>query len=73
TTVTWAPVAGASAYRVVWRRNDSQAWQEQRTVTGATTTILKDVPVDDHFVGVAAVGADGSESLVTFAGRPPRR
>lgn len=73
TTVTWAPVPGATAYKIVWRRNDNQGWQSARTVTGATTTLLKDVPVDDHFVGVAAVAADGSESLVTFAGRAPRR
>ncbi len=73
TTVTWAPVPGATAYKVVWRRNDGQSWQDARTITGATTTVLKEVPVDDHFVGVAAVGADGSESLVTFAGRAPRR
>lgn len=73
TTVTWAPVPGATGYKVVWRRNDAQTWQDARTVSGATTTLLKDVPVDDHFVGVAAVAADGSESLVTFAGRAPRR
>ena len=34
---------------------------------------LSEVPVDDHFVGVSAVSADGAESLVTFAGRAPRR
>jgi len=73
TTVTWPAVAGATAYKVQWRRTDSQAWQGSRTVTGATTTVLADVPVDDHFVGVSALAADGAESLVTFAGRAPRR
>ncbi|MHA6722423.1 M20/M25/M40 family metallo-hydrolase [Sphingomonas sp. RS2018] len=72
TTVTWNAVSGATAYKVVWRRNDAQGWQSSRAVRDATTTVLKDVPVDDHFVGVAAVAADGSESLVTFAGRAPR-
>jgi hypothetical protein len=35
--------------------------------------VLKDVIVDDTFVGVGAVGADGAESLVTFAGPEPRK
>jgi len=73
TTVAWGAVPGAAAYKVYWRRTDNQAWQANRTVTGATTTLLSDVPVDDHFVGVAAVSADGAESLVTFAGRASRR
>lgn len=73
TTVTWNAVPGAAAYKVVWRRNDVQGWQDSRTVRDATTTVLKDTPVDDHFVGVAAIAPDGSESLVTFAGRAPRR
>ncbi|WP_294189621.1 M20/M25/M40 family metallo-hydrolase [uncultured Sphingomonas sp.] len=69
TTVKWAPVPGAQSYRVRWRANDRQAWSDERVVAGVTTTLLKNVPVDDHFVGVSAVGADGAESLVTFAGR----
>ena len=39
---------------------------------GATSTVLKDISVDDHFVGVSAVAADGSESVVSFAGPEPR-
>ncbi|MEG3174666.1 M20/M25/M40 family metallo-hydrolase [Sphingomonas sp. RB3P16] len=73
TTVKWQPVAGATAYRVHWRRNDTQDWQKSVDVTGsAASTVLKDISVDDHFVGVAAVAADGSESVVTFAGPEPR-
>ncbi|WP_375271175.1 M20/M25/M40 family metallo-hydrolase [Sphingomonas sp.] len=69
TTVKWAPVPGVAAYKVRWRMNDRQDWTDAKTVTGATTTLLKNVPLDDHFIGVSAVGADGAESLVTFAGR----
>jgi hypothetical protein len=43
-----------------------------RDVT-ATETLLKQTPVDDHFVGVSALSADGNESTVTFAGRERRR
>ena len=73
TTVTWPAVPGAAAYKVRWRRNDVSAWTDEQTVTGATTAVLKETPVDDNFVGVSAVGADGAESLVTFGGRatPP--
>ena len=71
TTVRWDAVPGAAGYRVRWRRNDRQDWTHRRDVT-ATTVVLPQVPVDDHFVGVSALAADGSESLVSFAGRSPR-
>ena len=67
TTVKWQPVAGAVAYRVHWRRDDKQDWTNA-IVTKGTQAILKNVPVDDNFVGVSALAADGSESLVSFAG-----
>ena len=73
TTVKWKPVEGATAYRIHWRRNDAQDWQKSTDVAAtANSMVLKDISVDDHFVGVGAVAADGSESLVTFAGPEPR-
>ncbi len=71
TTVTWSAVPGAAGYRVYWRRNDARDWADHRDVTG-TETVLENVSVDDHFVGVAALAADGSESVVTFGGRARR-
>jgi hypothetical protein len=68
TTVKWPAVPGAARYRVRWRRNDKQVWTDSRDVAG-TETLLRQVPVDDHFVGVSSLSADGSESVVTFAGR----
>ena len=68
TQVSWTAVPGAAGYRVRWRRNDAQNWSGSRDVTGTATTLAQ-VPVDDHFVGVSALAADGSESLVTFGGR----
>jgi Zn-dependent M28 family amino/carboxypeptidase len=74
TTVTWTPVPDAAGYRVRWRRNDKQDWTEQRDVpASAGETVLKDVIVDDVFIVVSALSADGAESLVTFGGRAPRR
>lgn len=69
TTVKWQPVDGAAGYRIHWRRNDAQDWQKSLDLpASAVTDVLKDVPVDDHFVGVSALGPNGAESLVTFAG-----
>lgn len=72
TKVSWSAVEGATGYRVRWRRNDRQDWEESRDVTGATSLDLPGVIVDDHFVGVSSLSAGGAESLVTFAGAAPR-
>lgn len=73
TTVSWPAVPGATGYRIHWRRNDKQAWTDHRDVPAAATeTMLKGVIVDDMFIGVSALAANGAESLVTFGGRPPR-
>ncbi|MEZ5708394.1 MAG: M20/M25/M40 family metallo-hydrolase [Blastomonas sp.] len=75
TTVSWSPVKGASAYRIYWRRADSMDWADSVLVEGGETSshVFKGVIVDDHFFGVAAVADNGSESIITFAGLPPRR
>ncbi|WP_205853803.1 M28 family peptidase [Phenylobacterium deserti] len=73
TTVVWTAVPGATGYRVHWRRNDQQDWTSHRDVpAGAAETVLKDVIVDDYFIGVSALSASGAESIVTFGGRAPR-
>ena len=59
---------GAARYKIYWRRADAAAWTQSREATG-TSLDVAGVPVDDHFFGVAAIGANGAESLVTFAGR----
>ena len=73
TRVFWDAVPGAVSYKVYWRRADAQDWTDSRAVSGATETVLKDIVVDDHFIGVAAVAKDGAESLVTFGGMAPRK
>ncbi|WP_454759787.1 M28 family metallopeptidase [Caulobacter segnis] len=73
TTVSWSAVPGASGYRVHWRRNDKQDWTDHRDIpAGATETLLKDVIVDDTFIGVSALSSSGADSIVTFGGRAPR-
>ncbi|QNE31525.1 M20/M25/M40 family metallo-hydrolase [Sphingomonas sp. NBWT7] len=73
TTVSWQASPDAARYRLRWRRNDKPAWTDEKIVTGATPVVLKEVSVDDHFFGVSALGANSAESIVTFAGRAPRR
>jgi hypothetical protein len=68
TSVKWAAVPGAVKYRIHWRRADARDWTDQLDVTG-TEASLKNVVVDDSFIGVSAIGADGAESLVTFGRR----
>lgn len=71
TTVRWTPVDGASGYKIYWRRNDQRDWSDSEIVGAETSElVLKGVIVDDHFAGVAALGPDGAESIITFAGLP---
>ncbi len=73
TRVSWQAVPGAAGYRVHWRRADGFVWTDRRDVPASETSLdLSHVNIDDHFFGVSALGAAGAESLVTFAGVPPR-
>ncbi len=74
TKVSWSPVKGAVGYKIYLRRADQNQWERHEFATGANTTelTLKGVIVDDHFIGVSAVGSGGEESIITFAGLPPR-
>jgi hypothetical protein len=72
TTVSWATVEGAAGYRVRWRSADALDWQNSRDVKDGTPVTLKGVIIDDHFVGVSSLSADGHESTVTFGSAAPR-
>jgi Peptidase family M28 len=74
TMVSWSSVKGAVGYKIYSRPADQQQWQHNQFIEGGDITILilKGVIVDDNFFGVSAVGADGQESIVTFAGLAPR-
>lgn len=70
TRVRWSAVPGAAGYRLRWRRADATDWTASRDVAAGETSATLPVVVDDHFIGVSALAADGSESLVTFGTRP---
>lgn len=74
TTVAWSAVPGAAAYRIRWRMADRLDWTDHKDVPASEASLfLKDVNIDHHFFGVAALSANGAESIVTFAGPAPRK
>ena len=68
TTIKWQPITGAAGYRVWWRDTIAPQWDRSRWAGNATSVTLKSVVVDDVFVGVSAVSADGYASPVVFPG-----
>ena len=61
----WKASPGATAYRIYWRDAWENDWTHARLVGNQTQFVLPGVSIDDHVFGVAAVGADGHESLVS--------
>ncbi|MGN6850020.1 MAG: M20/M25/M40 family metallo-hydrolase [Sphingomicrobium sp.] len=72
TTLTWAPVAGASSYHVRWRRTDSNQWEVSRPALASQCAatckiVLPHIRVDDWVFGVSSVSKNGFESPVASA------
>jgi Peptidase family M28 len=68
----WLASPGAASYRIFWREAWTPDWQQERDVGNVTEVVLRGLSIDDHVFGVAAVGPDGHESLVTAYVNPPR-
>ena len=66
TRLQWTPVADAAYYKVYWRDTTSPTWDHHLMIYGATDATLKGIVIDNYFFGVAAVDADGFESMVVF-------
>ncbi|MFQ5703431.1 MAG: M28 family metallopeptidase [Gemmatimonadales bacterium] len=65
----WQPpsdAANVAGYRVYWRLTDSPTWDFSRSVGNVTDYTFEGLIIDNYFFGVAAVGADGNESVVVF-------
>jgi pectin methylesterase-like acyl-CoA thioesterase len=69
----WNASPGAGAYRVYWRDTWTNDWQHMQLVGNVTEFVLPNMSIDDYVFGVAAVGADGHESLVSAYVSPLRR
>ncbi len=72
-TLAWRESPSAAGYRVYWRDPWSNDWQHSQLVGKVTTHTLTGMSIDDWVFGVAAVGADGHESLVSAYVSPVRR
>jgi hypothetical protein len=69
----WQPSAGAAGYRIYWRAAWSNDWEKSQYVGNVTRFTFPNVSIDDYVFGVAAVNADGHESLVSAYVSPVRR
>jgi hypothetical protein len=72
-TLQWEASPGAAGYRVYWRNTWSNDWERSQYVGSVTRFQLPNVSIDDYVFGVAAVNADGHESLVSAYVSPTRR
>jgi hypothetical protein len=68
TSLSWQPVAGATAYRAWWRDSLDPLWSHSRMANNVTGIKLERVNIDDWLFGVSSLSADGYESPVGFPG-----
>ena len=69
TTLQWEPVTAPNllGYKVYWRDTTAPQWQYSKWVGKTTTsTVLKNIIIDNFLFGVAAVDDQGNESVVTY-------
>ncbi|MDC6352274.1 M28 family metallopeptidase [Zeaxanthinibacter sp. PT1] len=64
--LAWSAVEGAEGYKIYWRDTTSPTWDHNRPVSNTTSHTLEGIVIDNYFFGVAAVGANGFESMVVF-------
>jgi len=67
TRLRWDAAEGSVAgYKVYWRDTTSPVWQYSRYVGDVTDVTLDGIIIDNFLFGVAAVGKNGTESLIAF-------
>ncbi|MDB4915275.1 MAG: peptidase [Gemmatimonadetes bacterium] len=66
-SIRWTAVPGANGYEILTRRTTSPSW-ERITAVGTVLTQQLDFQLDDGWVAVRAVGANGHRSLARAAG-----
>ncbi|MAD96730.1 MAG: peptidase M28 [Flavobacteriaceae bacterium] len=62
----WDAVEGAKGYKVYFRDTTSPTWDHFIYVEGKTEHVLEGIVIDNFFFGVASVGENGHESIVSF-------
>ena len=53
-------------YKIYWRDTTAPQWTHSRYVGNVSDFVLKGIVIDNFLFGVASVGVDGHESLVTY-------
>ncbi len=68
TTLAWDEVddANVAGYVVYWRDTTAPEWQYRRFVGRQSRYTLEGVVIDNFLFGVATIGTDGNESVVSF-------
>ncbi len=67
TILSWDKSEGAAGYKLYWRETTAANWQNARWVDAETTEYTLDgIVIDNYLFGVAAVGPDGHESMVSY-------
>ncbi len=64
--LSWESVPEAKGYKIYWRDTTSPTWDHFKYVENVTEYTLEGIVVDNFFFGVAAIGKDGHESIVSF-------
>jgi hypothetical protein len=72
-SLRWTPSPGAVRYRVYWRESWTLDWQHDRLIGEVAEFVIPGMSIDDHVFGVAAIGPDGHESVVSAYVAPARR
>ena len=62
----WDKVEDAKGYIIYWRDTTSPTWDNSRYVGDVSEFTLKEIVVDNYFFGIASIGDNGYESIVTF-------
>ncbi|MGB5360138.1 MAG: M28 family metallopeptidase, partial [Eudoraea sp.] len=65
----WSKSEGATGYKIYWRDTTSPTWDHSRYVGDMNSFTLDGIVIDNSFFGVAAVGANGHESIIVFPNR----
>ena len=75
TRLVWDEVKSDNleGYKIYWRETTSPQWEYVRFVEDLTDFTLEKIVIDNYLFGVASVGNDGHESMVSFPSGVIRR